>query len=90
MDDDAIRVLVKRLARSHPSGGTVVERAAIVAEGTGSDDVMTWLLAHGAQPEATVVARASHGLHGLDRRSTSASTQPPPSRYILPPGALDG
>ena len=90
MDDDEIRVLVRRLARPHPSGGTVVERAAIVAEGTGSDEVLSWLLDHGAQPEATVVERASHGLHGMDRRSTSASKQPPPSRYILPAGAFDG
>lgn len=89
MDDDAIRVLLRRLARAHPSGGTVIERAAIVAEGTGCDDVLSWVVAHGGQPEATVVARASHGLHGFDRRSTSAGSEPPPSRYILPAGALD-
>ncbi len=30
---DAIGVLVKRLARPHPSGGTVIERSVILAEG---------------------------------------------------------
>jgi hypothetical protein len=33
MDDDPILALVKRLARPHASGGTVIERAAILADG---------------------------------------------------------
>ncbi|MFP5361495.1 MAG: hypothetical protein ACLGI5_02050 [Thermoleophilia bacterium] len=85
MDEAAIRALVKRLARPHPSGGTVIERAAIMAEGTGSADVMTWILAHGAVPEA-VVERTStrQGLHGA-----SDSAPRTASRFVLPAGALD-
>jgi hypothetical protein len=33
MDDDAIRTLVRRLARPHSSGGKVIERAAIHRRG---------------------------------------------------------
>jgi hypothetical protein len=33
VDDDAIRTLVTRLSRPHASGGAVIERAAILAEG---------------------------------------------------------
>jgi hypothetical protein len=31
-NDDEIRALLSRLSRRHPSGGTVIERAAIMAE----------------------------------------------------------
>ena len=89
VDDDAIRLLLRRLARPHPSGGTVVERAAIVAEGSGSDAVLRWLAAHDAQAEATVATPARRGLHGTDLRATDGSTSVVPSRYILPAGALD-
>jgi hypothetical protein len=89
VDDDAIRLLLKRLARAHPSGGTVIERAAIVAEGTGSEAVLGWIVAHGGQAEATVVTPARRGLHGSDLRATGGSGPAVPSRYILPAGALD-
>ena len=89
VDDAAIRVLVTRLARTHPSGGSVIERAAILAEGRGAADVMTWIVAHGGTPEATVARSATrHGLHG-SLHDTSGTAAPPPSRFVLPAGALD-
>jgi len=87
MDDDAIRVLVKRLARPHPSGGTVIERAAVMAEGTGSQDVMAWIVAHGGVPEAEAKASAPRGIHGL-RNEVEAGSRPA-ARFVLPAGALD-
>src|SRR5436305_1942231 len=79
VEDDDIQILVKRLARAHPSGGTVIERAAIMAEGPHSTSVMTWILAHGATPEV-VAARASarRGLHGarVDASGTSEARNP--------------
>ena len=89
MDDDAIKVLVTRLARAHPSGGTVIERAAIMAEGSGSSDVMAWVIGHGGEPEAAVKTAAPSGLHG--RRFGTGDTPPArtASRYVLPAGALD-
>jgi hypothetical protein len=64
VDDDAIRALVTRLARPHSSGGKVIERAAILAEGTDSAAVMAWITAHAGIPEATVATPSRHGLHG--------------------------
>jgi hypothetical protein len=87
MEDDAIKVLVKRLARPHPSGGTVIERAAVMAEGTGSQDVMTWIVAHGGTPEAAVKTTAQRGIHGLRNEVEPGSR--PAARFVLPAGALD-
>jgi len=89
MDDDEIRMLVKRLARSHPSGGTVIERAAIMASGTGSKDVMTWIVAHGGQPEETVQSAAPRGIHGWRLGTSDSPAAQAPSRFVLPAGALD-
>lgn len=89
MDDDAIRQLLHRLARAHPSGGSVIERVAIVAEGSGSEAVIKWMLAHGAQAEATSPPTARHGLHEAGRLTIGAANPSAPSRYILPAGALD-
>jgi hypothetical protein len=85
VDDDDIRALVTRLARPHPSGGTVIERAAIMAEGTASTDVMAWILAHGAVPEAAAERTSTRrGLHGVSDSAVRAT-----SRFVLPAGALD-
>ena len=35
--DEAIRAVVTRLSRPHASGGAVIERAAILAEGADAD-----------------------------------------------------
>jgi len=89
VDDDAIRTLLTRLARAHPAGGTVIERAAVVAAGTDSEAVITWILAHGGQPEAAVKTSTGQGLHG-SRLHTSGESEPrAPSRFVLPAGALD-
>jgi hypothetical protein len=89
VDDDAIRTLLHRLARAHPSGGTVVERAAVVAEGSGSDTVIKWMVDHGAEAEATPPPKTRHGLHEAGWRTIDAAKPSAPSRYILPAGALD-
>ena len=85
---DAIRVVVTRLSRPHRSGGTVIERAAILAEGTDSAAIIEWIVAHAGEPEAAVAAPPPRGLHG-GRMTGGAGTEPrTPSRYILPAGAL--
>jgi hypothetical protein len=89
MDEDDIRALVKRLARPHPSGGDVVERAAILAEGHDFAEVMKWIEAQGGVPEAMPeqAAGARHGLHGARLTDTRSGTEKP-RRFVLPPGAL--
>jgi hypothetical protein len=89
VDDEAIRSLVTRLARAHPGGGTVVERAAVVAAGADSEAVMTWILAHGGKPEATVETPTRQGLHGSRLHTSGGSAPRVPSRFVLPAGALD-
>jgi hypothetical protein len=85
--DDTVRALVVRLARRHPSGGKVVERAAILAEGADCAEVEAWIVARGGRPEATV-APAGRGLHG-SRFDTSVGGAPrAPARYVLPADAL--
>ena len=83
MDDDAIQTLVTRLARPHSSGGDVIERAAILAAGVDSTEVLAWIAARDGEPEAAAPARAGRGLHSA-RLTDSAGR--PPSRYVLPPG----
>jgi hypothetical protein len=89
MDDDAIRSLVTRLARPHPSGGTVIERAAIVAEGADSDDVLSWIAAHGGIPEPAVATSTRHGLHGSRLHAGGGFAPRATARFVLPAGALD-
>jgi hypothetical protein len=83
-DDDAIRALVIRLARAHPSGGKVIERAAVLASGADLEAVMRWIAAHAGQPETTSAAATHRGLHG-----SRVEAVHPPRRYVLQAGALD-
>lgn len=87
MDDDEIRSAVRRLARPHPSGGRVIERAAILASGSGSSEVLAWITEHGAVPEEAPAAPARGGLFG-GRVDDSTASRRAPGRYVLPPGAL--
>jgi hypothetical protein len=84
--DGAERAVVTRLARPHRSGGTVIERAAILAEGADSTRLVAWVVAHGGQPEAAVVS-VKRGLHSPRLDDPGASLRPP-LRYVLPAGAL--
>jgi hypothetical protein len=88
IDDEKIQEVVRRLSRRHQSGGAVIERAAILAEGAASQSILAWIVEHDGQPEALATASAKGGLHGgrlggAGRPHTSA-----PQRYVLPPGAL--
>jgi hypothetical protein len=88
MDDDSIRTLVARLARPHPSGGDVIERAAILAEGADSSAVLAWIAAHAGEPEELASLASSGGLHGGRLQNRGGADPRKPLRYVLPPGAL--
>ena len=64
----------------------MIERAAILAEGSDADAIIRWILAHSGRPEAVPVPATAQGLHG-SRRSGGAAEQHPP-RYVLPAGVL--
>ena len=85
MDDDAIRIVVTSLSRPHRSGGDVIERAAILATGAQSTEIVTWIIAHDGKPEAAVAEATTRGLYGS---RLSGSAQRPPLRYVLPAGTL--
>lgn len=88
MDDDDIRALVARLARPHKSGGAVVARAAILAEGADSEAIIKWIMAHAGEPEAIGPPAATQGLHGSRLSGGPEAERRPPRRYVLPAGAL--
>jgi hypothetical protein len=88
MDDDAIRALVTRLARPHPSGGQVIERAAILAEGADFQAVMAWIAAHAGESETSASAVPRHGLHGQRLNDSGRAGPRPPLRFVLPAGTL--
>jgi hypothetical protein len=85
--DDALRAAVRRLSRPHPSGGDVIERAAILAEGTDSAAIVEWVTVHGGQPQ-TAAPEGGRGLHGAQLNERAGTQRRPPLRYVLPAGAL--
>jgi hypothetical protein len=92
MDED-ISTLVARLSRKHRSGGRVIERAAIMAEGGNSAAILAWLADNDWKPEedATVSKdRDGMGLHGMRREADRGRAQTQaPRRYISPAPADD-
>jgi hypothetical protein len=88
VDDQEISALVARLSRPHPSGGTVIERAAILAAGTDSPAIIDWILDHAGTPETNEPTSQGRGLHGsrINDGGTPASRQP--TRFVLPAGAF--
>jgi hypothetical protein len=88
MDDDAICALVKRLSRPDGSGGAVIERAAIMAEGPDSAAILTWIEAHDGKPEAPPEASSDRGLHSTRLSDSAGVGASAPRRYVLPSSAL--
>jgi hypothetical protein len=87
MDDTAIDRIVRRLARPTPSGGHVIERAAVLAEGSHFSDIEAWILKSGGEPEALEGAATRGGVHMRGDRS-GMRDEAVPVRYLLPPDAL--
>ncbi len=89
MDDDEIRILVKRIARRGAKGGATVERATLLAEGSDVGEIEAWIVRAGGTPETAAPAKGA-GLYADRVTEREASRTPAPLRYVLPPGALDG
>jgi hypothetical protein len=88
MEDDAILALVTRLARPHASGGDVIERAAILAEGSDSPDIIAWIISHAGEPESAVTAVSTGGLHASRLSGGRDAPSRAPLRFVLPAGTL--
>ena len=83
---DAISARVRRLARPHSSGGTVIERSVILAEGDAAA-ILSWISDHDGVADSTVAPSRSTGLHGS--RETAATNAGPARRFVLPAHAFD-
>src|SRR4051812_29019312 len=83
--ETAVRAAVIRLSRPCSDGGAVIERAAIIAEGTPSAAIEAWVIEHGGRPEAATPGTRASGLYG--DRSTNGGG-PVPRRYVMPAAAL--
>ncbi|MGO9956619.1 MAG: hypothetical protein ACLP50_11645 [Solirubrobacteraceae bacterium] len=88
IDDDAIRKLVTRLARRDKNGASVIERAAILAEGADSRAIVAWIEAQDGHAEEQVRRTAPGGLHGGSLHGARPTASTTPRRYVLPPGVL--
>jgi len=86
--DETIRAAVMRLSRPHASGGDVIERAAILAEGADAAAIVAWVLAHAGEPEAAGAPASARGLHGTRLSGMPGTANGTPRRYVLPVGAL--
>jgi hypothetical protein len=87
--DDDIGAVVQRLSRPTRDGRRVIERAAIMAEGSRSAAILTWLEDASWTPEERVAStayRGGAGLHGarLESERSDAHKQAP-QRYVSPP-----
>lgn len=82
-----VRAAVIRLSRLDGDGGAVIERAAILAEGAPAAAIEAWVISHGGEAEAPIVAAHAPGLYGHrpDRQALGARA---PRRYVLPATAL--
>jgi hypothetical protein len=87
LTDEGIEAVVARLGRPHPSGGTVIERAAILAEGSRSAAILDWIADHDGHAEVAAPVAPPKGLHGT-RFSSGGGGARGPARYVLPAGAL--
>jgi hypothetical protein len=82
-----ITKLIKNLSRPHPSGGVVIERAAILAAGRDSPEIIDWIITHSGTPE-TPEARG-RGLHGSRISGDGDRVSSHPTRFVLPANTLD-
>ena len=87
MDSEAIGTVVRRLARPHGSGGMVIERSVILAEGADSAAILTWISEHDGVADSSMASVRGTGLHGT--RTAAAQSAGPARRFVLPARAFD-
>jgi hypothetical protein len=85
VNDLEITTLIRSLSRPHPSGGVVIERAAILASGADSPEIIDWIITHSGTAETPAVR--SRGLHGA-RLHADVDRASHPTRFILPADTL--
>jgi hypothetical protein len=86
--EGAVRAAVSRLSRPDGEGGAVIERAAILAEGTPAAAIEAWVISHGGEPEIATFGASAPGLYGLRGERTAIGGARHPQRYVFPATAL--
>jgi hypothetical protein len=86
MTTDETAALVRRLARPHASGGMVIERSVILAEGTNSAVILSWISEHDGIADSTAPSTRSRGLHGPC--AATPRQDAPARRFVLPAHAF--
>lgn len=90
IEETTIRAIVVRLARPSGSGTHIVERAAILAEGSYCAEIEAWILREGGEPCSDATApQGRGGLHAERANARSARVSAAPARYVLPASALN-
>jgi len=87
--EGAVRAAVIRLSRPDGEGGAVIERAAILAEGTPAAAIEAWIVDHGGEPEVLTIGAPRPGLYGLRPDRAPVDDRRAPRRYVLPAAAID-
>ena len=87
--EGAVRAAVIRLSRLDGEGGAVIERAAILAEGTPAAAIEAWIVDHGGEPETPTIGAPAPGFYGLRPDRPAVGDRRAPRRYVLPATALD-
>ena len=85
MTTEEIPALVKRLGRPHASGGTVIERSVIRAEGANSAAILDWISDRGGVADSTAAPARSRGLHGS---GAHVAQEAPAQRFVVPKSAF--
>ncbi len=80
---------MQRLARPHASGGMVIERSVILAEGSGSAAILSWISDHDGVADSTSAPARSGGLHGLRDVVGIGQQDAPARRFVLPARAFE-
>lgn len=88
IDDAAIRAIVVRLARPAASGAHTIERAAILAEGSGCAEIEAWIVRQGGEPRIDAAVSGGRGLHAEREHARSSPAGAAPSAYVLPASLL--
>ncbi|WP_270023921.1 hypothetical protein [Solirubrobacter phytolaccae] len=78
------------MARPDGDGAVVIERAAIMAEGRQADEIESWILSHGGEPEVPLISPPRLGLYAERNEAAGRGlASRPPRRYVLPASALE-
>jgi hypothetical protein len=67
----------------------VIERSVILAEGTDSAAILTWISDHDGVADSTLASVRSSGLHGSRANLGAEQQEGPARRFVLPARAFD-